>query len=49
VISASLLLRERKHATTLREDGKERIDRLVAALLGKNKLTREEMEALLAS
>ena len=44
----AILKEQMEQTVTIVRNGKARIDRLVAALLEKNKLTREEMELLLA-
>jgi ATP-dependent metalloprotease FtsH len=44
----AILDQQMELAIDLIRDGKEKIDKLVAALLEKNKLTKEEMEAILA-
>ena len=43
----TVLMEQMKKTVALIQEGKEKIDRLVAALLEKNKLSREEMVALL--
>jgi ATP-dependent Zn protease len=43
-----LLEEQMEEAVSLIGSGKRRMDRLIAALLTKNRLTREEMEGLLS-